>query len=301
VTPNFGRVAKIFPFDRSRYEDPESVFEWEEHNMSENQQSDPLSGQDGGSELAAAEAHLHRAEADLKAAHGEEEKAEHEIGEAVREIEEAAHHPDVIHFTLDGEAQETRHHKLTPDQIISEFGKQDPATNYLVEIKGTHKISFQGKGDEEIKLHDGMNFQIISTGPKPVSDETGSSAFMDGLRALGYEPKCLASLSDHVFVDYLVEIGRFAGRVVRIGFVVPPDFPNIPPGGPHISPSILPLHPANDVPHPVGGVHGSSSTQFEQKAGGSWQYWSRPFVSWAQSKRTVSAYMAHIWRLWETQ
>jgi hypothetical protein len=55
--------------------------------LSENRQSDPLPGQDGGSELAAAGAHLHRAEADLAAAHGAEEKAEHEIGEAVREIE----------------------------------------------------------------------------------------------------------------------------------------------------------------------------------------------------------------------
>ena len=269
--------------------------------MSENQQFGPLSERDGGNELAAAEAHLRRAEAGLAAAHGVEEKAEHEVEEAVREIEEAAHHQHVIHFSLDGEEQETRHHKLTPNQIISEFGKQDPTTNYLVEIKGTHKISFQGKGDEEIKLHDGMNFQIISTGPKPVSDGTGASAFMGGLCVLGYEPKCLMNCSDHVFFDYFVEIGRFAGRVVRIGLVIPPDFPSIPPGGPHVSPHIQPLHPNNDVPHPLGGVHGSSSTQFEQKAGGSWQYWSRPFVNWAQSKRTVSAYMAHIWRLWETQ
>ena len=269
--------------------------------MPENQQSDTPSGKDGGNELAGAEAHLGRAQADLAASQGAEQKAEHEIEEAVREIEDATHHPHVIHFTLDGEEQETRDRQLTPNQIISEFGKQDPTTNYLVEIKGTHKVSFQGKGDDEIKLHDGMNFQIISTGPKPVSDGIGASAFVDGLRALGFEPKCLANLSDHVFFDYPVEIGQFAGRVVRIGFVVPPDFPNIPPGGPHISPHIRPLHPTNDVPHPVGGVHGSSSTQFEQNAGGNWQYWSRPFVNWAQSKRTVSAYMSHIWRLWETQ
>lgn len=214
---------------------------------------------------------------------------------------DAEHHPHLIHFTLDGEEFETRQHKLTPNQIISEFGKQDPATSYLVQIKGVHKISYQGKGNEEIELHNGMNFQIISTGPKPVSDGLGAVVFMDGLRGLGYQPRSLENHPDHVIFEYLVEIGRFAGRVVRLGFIVPPDFPNIPPAGPHVSPHIQPIHPTNDVGHPLGGVHGSSSGPFEQVAGGSWQYWSRPFVNWGQGKRTVSAYMAHIWRLWETQ
>src|SRR5208283_3362827 len=243
--------------------------------MSENEELSRLPEQQGNSNLQTAEVHLREAEADLTAAQGAEQKAEHEI-----------------HFTLDGEQYETRHHRLSPNQIISEFGKQDPVTNYLVEIKGTHKISYQGKGDEEIKLHDGMSFQIISTGPKPVSDITGVVAFAEGLRTLGYEPQSLPNSSDHIFFNYLVEIGRFAGRVVRLGFIVPPDFPNIPPGGPHVSPHIQPVHAGSDVPHPLGGVHGSSSSQFEKAAGGSWQYWSRPFVNWAQGKRTVSAYMA---------
>lgn len=257
--------------------------------------------QQGNSDLQAAEAHLHQAEADLATARGTEQKAEHEIDAAVHEIREAEHHSREIHFTLDGEEYETRHHRLTPNQIISEFGKQDPATNYLVEIQGTHKISYQGKGNEEIKLRDYVSFQIISTGPKPVSDCTGVVAFTEGLRTLGYEPQALQDFPDHIFFNYLVEIGRFAGRVVRLGFVVPSDFPNIPPGGPHVSPHVQPIHPANDVPHPFGGVHGSNSAPFEKGSGGDWQYWSRPFVNWAQSKRTISAYMAHIWRLWETQ
>ena len=82
---------------------------------------------------------------------------------------------------------------------------------------------------------------------------------------------------------------------------MPQDFPNIPPGGPHVSPHMQPIHPANDVPHPAGGVHQSHSAPFLKGAGGDWQYWSRPFVNWGQGKKTVSAYMAHIWRLWETQ
>ncbi len=207
-------------------------------------------------------------------------------------------HDHEIHFTVDGEEYKTRKRELTPNQIISEFGKKDPASNYLVQIRGNHKVSYQGKGDQEIKLHECEAFQIVSTGPTPVSDCTGPTAFSESLRALGYEPATLTS-PDHILFNYLVEVGRFAGRIVRLGFIVPPDFPNIPPGGPHVSPQLWPIHTQNDVPHPAGGVH--PSPRFQQDAGGEWQYWSRPFVDWGKSKRTVAAYMAHIWRLWETQ
>ncbi|MGH9326021.1 MAG: hypothetical protein ACRD2B_04950 [Terriglobia bacterium] len=222
--------------------------------MLANQDGTEHHDRDTGNDLEAAEAHLHRAEADLGAAQMAERKAENEIDAAVHEIREAEDHSHEIHFTVDGEEYETHHRKLTANQIISEFGKQDPATNYLVEIQGTHKVSYQGKGDEEIKLRDCMSFQIISTGPKPVSDSTWAVAFAEGLRTLGYEPQALPNLPDHVFFNYLVEIGRFVGQTVRLGFIVPPDFPNIPPGGPHVSPHIQPIHPANDVPHPTGAA-----------------------------------------------
>src|ERR1039457_3353450 len=107
-----------------------------------------VSGNQEGStcdDLQAAEAHLQRADADLTAAQGAEHSAEHEVEEAVRERGEAEHHHREIHFTLDGEKYETCLREATPNQIIVDFGKQDPATNYLVEIQGTHKISYQGK------------------------------------------------------------------------------------------------------------------------------------------------------------
>jgi hypothetical protein len=259
-------------------------------------------------EVKQAEAHLKQAEAKLESAladecgaHADEHEALREIQEAAHDIREADDHHREIHFSVDGEAYEIRHHKRTANQIISEFGKQDPATNYLVEIQGTHKNSYQGKGDEEIKLRDGLCFQIISTGPKPVSGCTGTAAFAEGLRALGYEPKALPDCPNHIFFNYVVEIGRFVGRTVRLGFIVPPDFPNIPPTGPHVSPHIQPIHTGGDQPHPFGGVHQSQSAPFQKGTGGDWQYWSRPAVNWGQSKKTVSAYMAHIWRLWETQ
>lgn len=79
------------------------------------------------------------------------------------------HHHHEIHFFLDGERHETHRHELTPNEIIREFGHKDPATHYLVRIEGHHHISYRGKGDEPIKLHDGERFQIMSVGPTPVS------------------------------------------------------------------------------------------------------------------------------------
>src|SRR5262245_25867767 len=71
-----------------------------------------------------------------------------------------------IHFFVDGELEETRVREWTPNQIIKEFGKKDPATNYLVKIHGN--VSYQGRGDETIKIHNNEKFQIVSTGPTTV-------------------------------------------------------------------------------------------------------------------------------------
>lgn len=77
------------------------------------------------------------------------------------------HHHE-IHFFVDGEPAETEKQELTPNEIIEEFGHKDPATHYLVQI-GPPRVSYQGKGNDPIKLHDRERFQIISTGPTPVS------------------------------------------------------------------------------------------------------------------------------------
>ncbi len=253
-------------------------------------------------DIEQAEAHLRKAETDLKAAEAAEEAAEHEIKEALQELKEAEDHHHEIHFTVDGEPCETKRHEMTPDEIIREYGGKDPATNYLVQIKkGGENVSYQGKGGEVIKLHNGMQFQIISTGPTPVSDgpiNTGVEVFTQGLVALGYSPVPLSGKLDHVVIGYEVPTGRFAGEKVRLGFIVPADFPLTAPSGPHISPHIHPINNQN-IGHPLGGVQHSQI--FADSAGGEWQYWSRPFPNWGESKKTVGIYMSHIWRLWYLQ
>ena len=77
------------------------------------------------------------------------------------------HHHE-IHFFVDGEPAETEKQELTPNEIIKELGRKDPATHYLVQI-GPPRVSYQGKGNDPIKLQNGERFQVISTGPTPVS------------------------------------------------------------------------------------------------------------------------------------
>lgn len=128
---------------------------------------------------------------------------------------------------------------------------------------------------------------------------SGVEAFVQGLIGLGYKPASLPGKPDHVVIDYEVESGRFRGTKVKHGFVVPADFPLTAPSGPHVSPHIHPLK--SDGQHPTGAVHASQAAPFQEALGDAWQYWSRPFTDWANSKKTVASYMSHIWRLWDSQ
>lgn len=191
---------------------------------------------------------------------------------------------------------------MTPNEIIRDAGKKDPAKNYLTRITPHGPISYRDKGTIPIRLHNGMEFQIVSLGPTPVSDgmpKTGLAAFAAGLRDLGYTPQNVPDNPGSLYFDYRVESGVFAGKTVRIGLVIPQDFPMNPPTGPHVSPDIHPIN--TDGPHPKGHIHRQQSAHFQKTLGGNWQYWSRPFRDWAESKRNVAAYMNHIWQLWDSQ
>ncbi len=128
---------------------------------------------------------------------------------------------------------------------------------------------------------------------------TGAELFIEGLRDLGHSPVTLPGKPDHVVIDYEVESGRFAGKTVRHGFIVPPDFSVIPPTGVHVSPHIYRISP--NGAHPKGGIHRDQAMPFQQALGGEWQYWSRPIQDWGAGKKTVAIYMSHVWRLWDSQ
>ncbi len=186
-----------------------------------------------------------------------------------------SHHPLV--FTVDGEAVSTTSRVLTANAILALAGL-DPSTHYLVEVRGREQISFEGKGTNEIKLHEHEAFVSAATGPTPVSNvsaPTGVATFVSQLGALGLD---VDVANDFAMFGYVIPVGSRIDESVGIALQLPGDLPVTPPPGPHIKPRLG--HPAGSVlPSPLGPE---------------WEYWSRPFPGWAQSPRTAAAYMAHL-------
>jgi len=116
------------------------------------------------------------------------------------------------------------------------------------------------------------------------------SDLIEQLKTLGYQ---VSELGDaKVSFPFVIPTGKFAGQSIKLGFVVPGDFPVTPPSGPHISPRLLP-HQSGGT-HPTGGINDSPF-------GAEWQYWSRPMPHWNNTKRTARDVMAHVRHLFDTQ
>jgi hypothetical protein len=249
-------------------------------------------------EVAEAKAKVAAAEGEMEIAIRDEQSAERSLQTAEADLEAARHH-EIIHFEVDGEAHETKQRVWTPNGIIQHFGERDPVTNYLVRLGGHEPHSYRDKGDIPIEIHECERFQIIPIGPAPVSDGTkltGVAAFIAGLKGLGFAPEALKNKPDHLVIDYAIQTGKFVGQKVRLGFIVPGDFPLSAPGGIHVSPR---FHSnSGGQTHPSGGI---SDSVFQSEAGGEWHHWSRSFNEWGKTKKTVAVFMNHVFRLWDTQ
>lgn len=103
----------------------------------------------------------------------------------------------------------------------------------------------------------------------------GAEAFGAALKELDVRDICVEGQRVSFTVD--VPVGTHAGEAWRVGLEVPPDFPDVPPSGPHVSPPLQ---------HPQGAVHGSGF-------GPAWVYWSRPIANWSTAP-TVRAYVRHV-------
>ena len=74
-------------------------------------------------------------------------------------------HP--IHYFVDAEEQTTTDPTLTVAQILKNAGL-DPATHYLIEIRGQHQVPHQDV-NEVIHIHEKEKFISVFSGPTPVS------------------------------------------------------------------------------------------------------------------------------------
>ena len=53
---------------------------------------------------------------------------------------------------------------MTPNEIIKGAANKDPGNHYLVQITKHERVSYQGKGNEPIRLKKGEKFQVVCTG-----------------------------------------------------------------------------------------------------------------------------------------
>jgi hypothetical protein len=80
----------------------------------------------------------------------------------------SGHHNHPITFTVDDEPVVTSDPTLSPIQIMTLAGV-DPATHYLVEVKGRQQTSYRDNPSEELRIHNHDKFVTLCTGPTPVS------------------------------------------------------------------------------------------------------------------------------------
>lgn len=210
---------------------------------------------------------------------------------------------DQLFVFVDGEKFFPPSAQMTARDIIDQATDLDPSQHYLVYVHGHNQTSYQGLPEKVIDLEKAMKFLVIFEGAMVVSDISrplsGVDCFMHGLMELGYDVSVLPENSDFLHFNYVVPVGCFAGKQVKLGFQIPPDFPTTPPSGPHTSPCLRPSDQPGD--HPNGARHTSHAAPFAKALGGDWQYWSRPCNEWGKSSRTVAAYMAFVAKLWATQ
>lgn len=122
--------------------------------------------------------------------------------------------------------------------------------------------------------------------------------FISQLQDLGFTPQI--PVSDRVYIEWTVPVGKNIGKRVLLGFFISDDFPLNCPTGPHF----LPIdegwieHPQNVHDQhtvPFGQGWSSYPTDIDQNYYATkWRYWSRPCPTWGQGDRTVKYYLAHI-------
>ena len=107
------------------------------------------------------------------------------------------------------------------------------------------------------------------------------------LNKMGYET--VLYKEGFVGFTFTVPDGRFKDQQIEVALQAP-NFPDIPPSGPHFKPFLLPVN-APVSTHPYGGIHPRNVPTAE------FQYWSRPFHGWDSTNRDMGVYLAFIRQL----
>ena len=94
-----------------------------------------------------------------------------------------------------------------------------------------------------------------------------------------YEERDVSGATVFIIEQYPIPCGKYAGKIVAVGFKIPVDFPDVPPYGIHIKKN-------HGFEEPIQGVR-------ESELGDEWELWSKN-VDWKQKSRTPQHYLAQV-------
>ena len=76
--------------------------------------------------------------------------------------------PKTLTITIDGEEFEVEGREHSARELL-QLADLDPATTYLIELRGNQQIPYRDNPDEPIKLHNKMRFVSADIGSAPVA------------------------------------------------------------------------------------------------------------------------------------
>ena len=162
---------------------------------------------------------------------------------------------------------------------LLELADEDPSETTLV-LKHGNDLTKYNDPDEEVKLKNGMHFVIFHNSPTTVSWECGQDRLSNDLMNMGYEIERITASDGNQFTvihNFKVSLGRFTGRVIDLGILAMPDFPQSIGSSIHVNAEPQLFDYSDSTPN-IRNITKSA-------LGGKWRYWSKKF-EWSKDKST---------------
>lgn len=191
-----------------------------------------------------------------------------------------------IVFFIDKQQFKTDRAEISAGNLLSEFAQEDPTETTLVLKHGNELTKFEDD-NQLITLHNGMHFVVFFDGPTTVS-AYGPDQLIHELHELGYKPKLVKGADNQLYAvisGYVVELGKFAGRVIDLAIPAMPNFPQAVSSSIHVraKPQLYEKHDS------VANIRNVIDSGLGQE----WLYWSKNF-NWGRQKQTARRLMALI-------
>ena len=173
--------------------------------------------------------------------------------------------------------------EVEKDEIIArellELAEENPSETTLV-LKHGNELTKYNNPDEVVELKNGMHFVVFHNSPTTVSWECGQDRLSNDLMNMGYEVEKIAASDGNKFTvihNFKVPLGRFAGRVIDLGILAMPDFPQSIGSSIHVNADPQ-LFDYSDTTPNIRNITKSA-------LGDEWRYWSKRF-DWSKDKTT---------------